>query len=116
MTKKQIARQIAEVTDVPQTEVRRIVQLALDGIAEAIVTEGGIELRNFGVFEVRTRASRVGTNPRSGAKVEVPPRNTVVFRPGKELLDRVRGLAVEESAILAPETGEEELVRFESVA
>ena len=55
-----------------------------------LITEGRIELRNFGVFEVKRRKARKARNPRTGAKVEVEPKNVVTFQPGKEMEERVR--------------------------
>ena len=47
-------------------------------------------MRNFGVFEVKQRKARKARNPRTGDKVDVPPKNVVTFKPGKEMEERVR--------------------------
>ena len=58
-------------------------------VVETLVTERRVELRNFGVFEVRRRAARRGRNPRTGEKVSVPERYVVRFKPGKEMEERI---------------------------
>ena len=55
-----------------------------------MIDQGRIELRNFGVFEVKKRKARKARNPRTGDKVEVPPKCVVTFKPGKEMEERVR--------------------------
>jgi integration host factor subunit beta len=90
MTKKDMARTIAEATGIPPSRVLEIVQQVLDGITDTLVQEGRIELRNFGVFEVQKRKARQARNPRTGEKVSVPERLAVAFKPGREMLERVR--------------------------
>ena len=79
-----------------------IVQKTFDAIVEALVTEGRIELRNFGVFEVKPRAARKARNPRTGEKVLVAAKNVVTFKPGKEMEERVRQMQVRDE--IEPET------------
>jgi nucleoid DNA-binding protein len=54
-----------------------------------LLNEGRIELRNFGVFEVKRRRARKARNPRTGEKVNVPARMVVAFKPGREMQERV---------------------------
>src|SRR5262249_53554103 len=68
------------------------VQKTFDAIVETLVEERRIELRNFGVFEVKKRAARKARNPRTGDKVYVPEKFVVTFKPGKEMEERVREL------------------------
>jgi integration host factor subunit beta len=89
MTKRDMAKAIAEKTGIHGTEVKTIVQQVLDGIIETLVSEGRIELRNFGVFEVKKRKARQARNPRTGEKVFVPEKSAVTFKPGRELEARV---------------------------
>ena len=89
MTKKDIAKKIAEATGIPQMTVTEIVQMLFDGITEVLVEEGNIELRNFGIFKVKKRKARKARNPRTGEKVMVPSRRTVTFKPGREMMKRV---------------------------
>jgi len=90
VTKKEIAKVIADRVGVTQTEARQIVQSVLDDIVDTLVREGRIELRNFGVFEVRSRKAHWARNPRTGERVAVPARAVVSFKPGREMLERVR--------------------------
>ena len=92
MTKKEIVKQISEREGLTQLKTKEIVQQTFDAIIETLMTEGRIELRNFGVFEVKQRKPRKARNPRTGAQVEVEPKNVVTFQPGKEMEERVRGL------------------------
>lgn len=92
MTKKEIARQIAERHGIDQVAAKRAVQDVLDSIVASLLKSGRIELRNFGVFEVKRRAPRVARNPRTNEQVRVPARNVVVFQPGRALAQRVSQL------------------------
>jgi integration host factor subunit beta len=92
MTKKEIVKSISERVVVPTATVQEAVQMVFDGIIETLVQEGGIELRNFGIFQVRERKARKGRNPRSGEMVAVPSKHVVVFKPGLEMLERVRSM------------------------
>lgn len=92
MTKKEIVRTISEEIGLTQLKTKEIVQKTFDAIVETLVEDGRIELRNFGVFEVKRRAPRKARNPRTGDKVEVPEKFVVTFKPGKEMEERVREL------------------------
>ena len=94
MTKKEIVKTISEEIGLTQLKTKEIVQKTFDAIVEALVTEGRIELRNFGVFEVKPRAARKARNPRTGDKVLVPAKNVVTFKPGKEMEERVRQMQI----------------------
>jgi nucleoid DNA-binding protein len=84
MTKKDMARTIAEATGVPQVQAATIVQRIFDGIIDTLLTEGRLELRNFGVFEVKERRPRRARNPRTGETVDVPGK-----RPGPACTPRL---------------------------
>ena len=92
MTKNDMVSEIAKRMTMPQTDVKRIVQMVLDGITEVLVTEGRLELRNFGVYEMKTRKPRKARNPKTGEQVMVPARKAVTFKAGKFMTDRVNGL------------------------
>ena len=89
MTKKEMAKAIAEEMGITQEQAKEIVQRVFDGIVETLVQEGRIELRNFGVFEVKKRKPRKARNPRTGEKVKVPAKLVVTFKPGREMEERV---------------------------
>src|SRR5215213_8966172 len=90
VTKKEIVKKISEDIGLTQLKTKDIVQRTLDAIIHTLVSEGRIELRNFGVFEVKRRAPRKARNPRTGDKVYVPAKNVVTFKPGKEMEELVR--------------------------
>jgi integration host factor subunit beta len=90
VTKKEIVRQISERSQLTQLKVKEIVQWTFDAIIETLINDGRIELRNFGVFEVRKRKARRARNPRTDERVFVPEKNVVTFQPGKEMEESVR--------------------------
>lgn len=92
MTKKEIVKAISQDVGLPKSKTREVVQKTFDAIIDALVNEGRIELRNFGIFEVKKRAARPGRNPRTGDEILVPERFVVNFKPGKVMEDRVKRL------------------------
>lgn len=89
LTKKDIVRTISEEIGLTQQQTKDVVQRTFDAIIEALASERRIELRNFGVFEVKQRAARTARNPRTGVQVDVPEKFVVTFKPGKEMEARV---------------------------
>ena len=85
MTKKEIVKQISDDTGLTQLKTKEVVQKTFDAIVETLLADGRIELRNFGVFEVKRRKARKARNPRTGEEVSIPPGKAVRFKPGKEL-------------------------------
>jgi integration host factor subunit beta len=111
VTKKEIVKTISEEIGLTQLKTKEIVQKTFDAIVETLVDDtrsnlnqsgdgplGRIELRNFGVFEVKRRAARKARNPRTGEKVFVAEKFVVTFKPGKEMEERVRQLEREAQA------------------
>ena len=98
MTKKEIVKTISEAIGMTQLKTKEIVQNTFDDIVETLVEERRIELRNFGVFEVKERAARKARNPRTGERVDVPAKMVVTFKPGKEMEEKVRQLDAEKKA------------------
>ncbi len=94
MTKKEIVRSISEKLDLTQQSTKEIVQKTFDAIIETLVIERRIELRNFGVFEVKRRAPRKARNPRTGEVVAVKEKFVVTFKPGKVMEAKVAELSV----------------------
>lgn len=101
VTKKEIVKTISEAIEMTQLKTKEIVQKTFDAIVETLVEEGRIELRNFGVFEVKERAARKARNPRTGERVDVPEKFVVTFKPGKEMEERVRLLSEKKKAKVA---------------
>ena len=92
MTKKEIVKTISDETGLNQQQIKAIVQKTFDAIVATLVEEGRIELRNFGVFQVRPRAARKARNPRTGRQVEVPEKFVVTFKPGKIMEQKVNSI------------------------
>jgi len=98
MTKRDIVVRISNETGLVQQQVLDIVQKTLDYIAEAVAKGEKVELRNFGVFEVKVRKARIGRNPNApAADVRIPPRAVVKFKPGKEMREVVLKLTPAET-------------------
>jgi nucleoid DNA-binding protein len=93
MTKRDLVVKIARETSLNQGQVAETVQKVLDYIAEELISGRTIELRNFGVFEIKVRKSRKGRNPNEPKhEVVIPERTVVKFRAGKELKEAVEKL------------------------
>jgi nucleoid DNA-binding protein len=92
VTKKEIVKTISDEIGMTQLKTKEIVQKTFNAIVETLVEERRIELRNFGVFEVKARAARKARNPRTGQRVDVPEKFVVTFKPGKEMEEKVREL------------------------
>ena len=114
MTKKEIVKAISEELGLTQLKTKEIVQKTFDAIVETLVREKRIELRNFGVFEVKKRAARKARNPRTVERVDVAEKFVVTFKPGKEMEEKVR-LLEEEAARAAQQAaaGREQAARGE---
>jgi len=112
VTKKEIVRNISEALELTQLQTKDIVQRTFDAIVDTLVEDtreklqrgdtdtslGRIELRNFGVFEVKRRRARKARNPRTGDKVFVPEKFVVTFKPGKIMEERIKVLEREAAA------------------
>lgn len=90
VTKKEIVKEISEKLNLTQLKTKDVVQMTFDAVIDALSKHGRIELRNFGVFEVKRREPRKARNPRTGAEVYVPAKNVVTFKPGKEMAERIK--------------------------
>ncbi len=90
MTKRELVMRISTETGLVQQQVLDVVQKTLDYISEAVTKGRTVELRNFGVFEVKVRKARVGRNPNAPEKdVPIPERCVVKFKAGKEMREQV---------------------------
>ena len=86
LTKRELVIRISEETNLNQQQVLSVLQKTLDYIAEALAKGEKVELRNFGVFEVKVRRARIGRNPNApSTDVPIPERSVVKFKPGKEM-------------------------------
>lgn len=89
MTKRELVIRVANKLGMTQSDVAKIIEGTFDSISQALAEGSRWELRDFGVFEVKTRAARIGRNPRTGEQVPVPERRVVTFRPGKKMKEMV---------------------------
>lgn len=90
LTKRQLVNKISKETGITQIEVADIIQKTLDHIIDALAKGKDVQLRNFGVFDVRLTGSRIGRNPyKPDEEVNIPPRATVRFKSGKVMRQRV---------------------------
>jgi len=89
VTKKELIDSIVDRTKEKRTVVRDVVQIFLDSLVEHLGQGRRIELRDFGVFEVRERAPRTAQNPKTLQKVRVPAKRSVKFKPGRLMKDRI---------------------------
>src|SRR4030042_5091867 len=83
ITKKELIDRIAERTQAKRVTVKCIIQAFLDEIVRELCDNNRLEFRDFGVFETRTRASRVAQNPKTLERVDVPTKRTVKFKMGR---------------------------------
>ena len=98
LTKADLIEEILRITELPRKESETIVETIFDSIIESLQKGQKIEIRGFGSFRTRERRGRVGRNPKTGAKVEVPAKKIPFFKPSKELKDFVNNSAAEISA------------------
>ena len=89
LTKTDLIEELAKVTELPQKEAAVIVECILDSMVKAIERGDKIEIRGFGTFRTRQRQGRIGRNPKTGARVDVPAKRIPFFKPSKELRDAV---------------------------
>jgi integration host factor alpha subunit len=99
MTKRELVIRVANQLGMTQNDVAQIVEAAFETISEALAKGERWELRDFGVFEVKTRASRIGRNPRTGAQVPVPARKVVTFKPGKRMKEMIAAKETASSSV-----------------
>ena len=90
-TKKELVDQIAEQTQAKRVTVKTVVQAFLDEIVAELVKGNRLEFREFGVFETRIRAARIGQNPKTLEQVYVPAKRTVNFKMGQIVKQKLNG-------------------------
>jgi len=100
MTKADLIEEVSRVVEMTRKESEVIVEAIFDSIVRSLRTGDKIEIRGFGSFRTRQRQPRIGRNPKTGARVEVPAKKIPYFKPSKELKD-----VVNNSAAPAPAAG-----------
>ena len=89
MTKADLIEEVARVVEFTRKESETIVEAIFDSVVNALREDDKIEIRGFGSFRTRQRQSRIGRNPKTGARVDVPAKRVPYFKPSKELKDLV---------------------------
>jgi len=89
MTKADLIEEVAKVIDMTRKDAEVIVESIFEGIVRSLRDGDKIEIRGFGSFRTRQRQSRIGRNPKTGARVDVPPKRIPYFKPSKDLKDLV---------------------------
>ena len=87
MIKADIVNRVVDNTSVPRAKAVQAVDTIIEGLRNALASGRRIELRGFGVFQVKERKKGIGRNPKTGVEVRIPPGNTIRFKPGKDLRD-----------------------------
>jgi integration host factor subunit beta len=85
MTKAQLIAEVGQVPDMTQRDSELTVEAVFDAIVRSLRGGATVEIRGFGSFRIRQRASRIARNPKTGARVDVPAKRVAFFKPGKEL-------------------------------
>ncbi len=89
ITKADLVENVALQADLPRKQADEAVQVILESIIEALQQGDKVELRGLGSFRIRERGSRIGRNPKTGARVDVPPKRIPYFKPGKFLREEL---------------------------
>jgi len=89
MTKADLVEELARVVEFPRAQADSILEIILGSMAAAVRDGDKVEIRGFGSLRTRQRLGRVGRNPKSGERVEVPPKRVPFFKPSKALLETI---------------------------
>jgi len=89
MTKADLVNDVANAAELTKKDAERLVEIVFESIIESLNQGEKIELRGFGSFRLRKREPRKGRNPKTGDKVDVPPKKVPYFKPGKELKELI---------------------------
>ena len=102
VTKKELAYRISEKTGLKKVVIKKIIQCFIDEIINELSVGNRLEFREFGVFEIKTRAARKARNPRTGVRVDVPAKSVVHFKAGRLMKERVQEAEASRDAASAP--------------
>jgi integration host factor subunit beta len=105
MTKADLVEEVAKVTELTRKDSEVIVDTLFESVIKALRVGDKLEVRGFGSFRVRQRNSRVGRNPKTGEKVEVPAKRVPYFKPSKELKDLINGDGSAPAGAVTPAEG-----------
>lgn len=98
MTKANLIEEVSRAVEMSRKDSEIIVETVFESIVKSLRAGEKIEMRGFGSFRSRQRKSRVGRNPKTGARVEVPAKRIPYFKPSKELKDAVNGAKAEDAS------------------
>ncbi len=98
VTKADLVEEVVRVTELHRNEAETIVETIFESLIQALQSGDKIEIRGFGSFRTRHRRGRTGRNPKTGAKVDVPAKRILFFKPSKELKDFVNSASSATSA------------------
>ena len=104
MTKAELVEKVANQINLTKKQTEVVVNTVFSSITDSLAEGKKVELRGFGSFRIRQRNARVGRNPKSGQKVDVPSKKVPFFKAGKELRELVDEREAEEAAREAQET------------
>jgi integration host factor subunit beta len=108
MTKADLIEEVSRLAELTRKDSEVIVETIFDSVVRALRTGDKIEIRGFGSFRTRQRKPRVGRNPKTGDRVDVPPKKIPFFKPSKELKDMVNQNGEKPTAAAAAEVGKPE--------
>jgi integration host factor subunit beta len=91
MTKAELVEEVARTTQLTKKHAELIVNTVFESIVSSLKDGEKIELRGFGSFRIRDRGPRIGRNPKTGDKVDVPSKRIPYFKPGKDLKEMLNG-------------------------
>jgi integration host factor subunit beta len=89
MTKADLIEEVSAISRLSKKSSEVIVNTFFESIVNSLQRREKIELRGFGSFKLRQRRARIGRNPKTGARVEVPAKVVPYFKPGKDLRELV---------------------------
>src|ERR1700726_2412114 len=107
MTKAELIEEVSRVVEMTRKDSEVIVEAIFDSVVKSLRTGDKIEIRGFGSFRTRQRQPRVGRNPKTGTRVEVPSKRIPYFKPSKELKDLLNNSAAEAGQPAAAPAGSE---------
>src|SRR5437762_11187114 len=102
MTKAELIEEVSRAVEMTRKDSEQIVDTIFDSIVHALRSGDKIEIRGFGSFRTRKRQPRIGRNPKTGAKVDVPAKKIPFFKPSKELKDLINTSHPDGAAPVAP--------------
>jgi integration host factor subunit beta len=105
MTKAELIEEVSKVVEMTRKDSETIVETIFESIVNSLQKGEKIEIRGFGSFRTRQRQSRIGRNPKTGSRVEVPSKRIPFFKPSKELRDLVNHSAHAGETAAEPEAG-----------